>query len=79
MLARSLGIACSRRCELLLCFAYLAAREAVPALAHRLVNDANRSAVTLAQHLLELPQDRARELARETLAQAGINAPCRRT
>ena len=75
MLSRELGIDCSRRCELLLCYAYLAERASLMAIAYRLGNDSTMSAVNLAREMLILPPERARALALSTLKSADVKPP----
>ena len=67
MLSSVFGISCSRRCEQLLALAFIKDPRSVVAVAHRLANDAELSAVRLATALCELPADRALLLARETI------------
>lgn len=72
MLARTVEIPCSKRCELVLALAYLQARQNMVAIAHCLSNDREKTAVAFAKKLLSLPESSATALAKQTLDNAGV-------
>ena len=67
MIADYFGIVCSKRCELLLAFAYLRKESSMVDLAHRIINDGEMSAIRLAESLSVLPRVEGELLARQTL------------
>ncbi len=74
MLAKTLGVRCSRKCELVLALSYVKAREELLRIAYRLAADADTSALRLARRIQELPVTVADELAKQTLRRAGFEA-----
>ena len=72
MLAESLGVICSKRCESFIALAILHSPERICELVQCLVQDASRGATQLAAAAESLPQSAARALAIQTLAQYGL-------
>lgn len=72
MLAQSLHISCSKRCELLLALTCVLAPESLIPVAARLATNEERSATRLATLLAELPRDQAKALCLKTLLHAGV-------
>ena len=73
MIAKTFGISCSKRCELLLAFTYVMSRKSLVPIAQRLTNDRDLSAVNIAKALQQLPEKQARQLSLSTMAQAGMS------
>ncbi len=72
MVAKTLGIHCSKRCELLLALTYLRAKDSLLAVAHRIANDSSFSAIELAKALQSVSSVEGEKLAKLTLKEAGI-------
>ncbi len=73
MMASSLNIHCSRRCELLLCLSYLLTPEAVTSIASKLATNRDQAARNLAQAMMSLSPQYVRDLSLKTLANAGMS------
>ncbi len=72
MLAETLGINCSKRCELLIAYTCIREPENIVRIAYRLGNDGDLSAVQLARRLQDLPPDVAQGMSVRTLVEAGL-------
>lgn len=72
MLAQTLGVNCSNRCESFVALAILHSPERICELVQCLVQDASRGATQLAAAVEALPEATAQSLAIQTLAQYGL-------
>lgn len=72
MLAETLGIYCSKRCESFVALAILHSPHRICELVQCLVQDASRGATQLAAAVETLPSATATDLAKQTLAQYGL-------
>jgi hypothetical protein len=73
MIAKTLGVTCSKKCELVLALAFIKAPEELVQIAYRLATDADASAIRLARMMINLSPLVTEVLAKQTLRRAGYD------